>query len=45
MLFAIRADLGHDNTGLAPGDLLRVYVNDADTFFRESKTDLTPPSS
>jgi hypothetical protein len=30
LLVAVRADLGHDNAGLEPGDLLRVYVNDID---------------
>jgi hypothetical protein len=26
VIFAIRADLGHDNAGLEPGDLIRIYV-------------------
>jgi len=30
VLFAIREDLGHDNSGLETGDLLRIYVNDID---------------
>jgi hypothetical protein len=30
ILKAIRADLGHNDAGLAPGDLLRLYVNDID---------------
>jgi hypothetical protein len=33
VLFAIRADLGHDNAALKPGDLLRIYVTDADEYF------------
>ncbi|HEX4805453.1 MAG TPA: hypothetical protein VFU94_06100 [Conexibacter sp.] len=33
VLFAIRADLGHDNGALKPGDLLRIYVTDADEYF------------
>jgi hypothetical protein len=32
VLFAIRRDLGHDNGGLRPGDLLRVYIHDADEY-------------
>lgn len=30
VLRAIRKDLGHDDTDLQPGDLLRVFVNDLD---------------
>lgn len=30
VLLAIPRDLGHDNRSLNPGDLLRIYVNDAD---------------
>jgi hypothetical protein len=30
VLFAMREDLGHDNSGLKTGDLLRIYVNDID---------------
>jgi hypothetical protein len=30
LLFLIRKDLGHDDSTLTPGDLLRVYVNDFD---------------
>ncbi len=30
VLFAIRADLGHDDSKLKPGDLLRIYINDID---------------
>jgi hypothetical protein len=30
VLFAIRKDLGHDNSGLAPGDILRIWVHDSD---------------
>jgi hypothetical protein len=30
VLFAVRADPGHDNSGLGAGDLLRLYVNDID---------------
>ena len=26
----MREDLGHDNSGLKTGDLLRIYVNDID---------------
>jgi hypothetical protein len=43
MLFAIRADLGHDDSGLSPGDLLRVYVNDVDDQIAAWKTDGTLP--
>jgi hypothetical protein len=32
VLFAIRRDLGHNNEGLSPGDLLRVYVPDFDEY-------------
>jgi hypothetical protein len=28
LLFAIRADLGHDNSNLKPGELLRLFVNE-----------------
>jgi hypothetical protein len=31
VLFAIREDLGHDNSGLKQGDVLRVFVNEDDT--------------
>jgi hypothetical protein len=31
VLFAIREDLGHDNSGLKQGDVLRVFVNEEDT--------------
>jgi hypothetical protein len=30
VLLSVRADLGRDNSGLAPGDLLRIYINDFD---------------
>jgi hypothetical protein len=30
VLRSIRADLGHDDSSLAPGDLLRIYVTDLD---------------
>jgi hypothetical protein len=30
VLLAIRKDLGHDDEGLQPGDLLRIYVRDID---------------
>ncbi len=30
LLFLMRKDLGHDDSTLLPGDLLRVYVNDFD---------------
>jgi len=33
VLLAIRKDLGHNNDGLMPGDLIRVYVPDADEHF------------
>jgi hypothetical protein len=29
---AMRADLGRENKGLGPGDLLRVFMNDVDEF-------------
>jgi hypothetical protein len=32
VLLAIRKDLGHDNKGLMPGDLLRVYIADSDEY-------------
>jgi hypothetical protein len=35
VLRAIRADLGHDDSELAPGDLLRVYVNELDEALEE----------
>lgn len=28
LLFLMRKDLGHDDSTLVPGDLLRVYIND-----------------
>lgn len=31
LLLAIREDLGHDNSTLKPGELLRLYVNEEDT--------------
>lgn len=33
LLFLMRKDLGHDDTTLMPGDLLRVYVNDFDEMY------------
>jgi hypothetical protein len=38
VLFAIRADLGHNNTGLHRRDLLRLYVNDMDESLAGLKT-------
>lgn len=32
VLRAIRKELGHSNSDLAPGDLLRVYINDLDQY-------------
>jgi hypothetical protein len=32
VLLAIRRDLGHDNSALHPGDLLRIFVHDADDY-------------
>lgn len=31
LLLAIREDLGHDNSSLQPGELLRLFVNEEDT--------------
>lgn len=31
LLLAIREDLGHDNSSLQPGELLRLYLNEEDT--------------
>jgi hypothetical protein len=36
VLFAIRADLGHSAGSLATGDLLRIYVHDADEALRKA---------
>lgn len=33
LLFLMRKDLGHDDSTLVPGDLLRVYVNDFDEMY------------
>ena len=34
LLLAIRRDVGHKNKNLAQGDLLRIFINDIDTFLR-----------
>ena len=34
LLLTIRKDLGHSNSGLKPGDLLRMLLRDADEFLR-----------
>lgn len=39
VLFAIRQDLGHNNDGLQAGDLLRLYINDADPAVRATLDD------
>jgi hypothetical protein len=46
VLLAIRTDLGYDNTGLTGGDLLRLYVTDADVYLIPSpeEGDRQPPS-
>lgn len=35
LLRAMRRDLGHDDSGLPLGELLRVFMNDLDTFLHE----------
>lgn len=32
-LFAIRKDLGHKHTKITRGEILRLYINDVDTYF------------
>jgi hypothetical protein len=33
LLFEMRKDLGHSNSGLSKGDLLRMFINDYDENF------------
>lgn len=37
-MYAMRADLGHDDKQLGPGDLLRVFINDIDEDWPEGAT-------
>jgi hypothetical protein len=38
VLFEIRTDLGHKNSKLQPGDLLRLYINDLDSYLGSPPT-------
>ena len=40
-IYAMRADLGHDDKELAPGDLLRVFINDLDEHWRRTRKHLS----
>jgi hypothetical protein len=35
-MYALRADLGHDDEEMGPGDLLRVFINDLDEHWSDS---------
>jgi hypothetical protein len=39
LLFVLREDLGHPRADLKPGDLLRVYIRDADEYISGQQTD------
>lgn len=36
LIFAIRQDLGHKNSGLTKGDVLAIFVNDVDTYLAQN---------
>src|SRR6185437_4330736 len=38
LLYAIRADIGHENKNLKTGELLSVFINDTEGFLAESET-------
>jgi hypothetical protein len=45
VLYAIRRDLGHPKEDLAPGDLLRLFINDFDDFLESRTTDANEGSA